>query len=162
LDVFQLADALVVRVYHATRHVPVEERYGLQRQVRRAATSVPCNIIEGCARRRPREYLHFVNIALGSAADTQYLLDLATRLEFLSASDATALCSGDEELSKKLQKLLQAIGRMEATTSDVGFRLLALGRSREDRVRFRGFRTLASATKAQSLIRFPRNPLAKE
>lgn len=78
LDVFQLADALVVRVYHATRHVPAEERYGLQRQVRRAAISVPCNIIEGCARRTGREYLHFINIALGSAAETRYLLDLAS------------------------------------------------------------------------------------
>jgi four helix bundle protein len=112
LDVFQLADALAVRVYHATRDVPVEERYGFQRQVRRAAISVPCNIIEGCARRTEREYLHFVNIALGSASETRYLLDLATRLGFLAASDAAALCTAYEELSEKLQKLLQAIERM--------------------------------------------------
>jgi four helix bundle protein len=116
LDVFQLADALVVRVYHATRGVPVEERYGLQRQVRRAAISVPCNIIEGCARRTAREYLHFVNIALGSAAETRYLLNLAARLELLPASVASALGADYEELLKKLQKLLQAIERMEART----------------------------------------------
>ncbi len=107
-----MADALVVRVYHATHNVPTEERYGIQRQVRRAAISVPCNIIEGCARRTEREYLHFVNIALGSAAETRYLLDLSTRLGFLAGSDTGALCAGYEELSKKLQKLLQAIERM--------------------------------------------------
>ena len=116
LDVFQLADSLAVRVYHATRGIPVEERYGLRRQVRRAAISVPCNIIEGCARRTEGEYLHFVNIALGSAAETRYLLDLTMRLEFLSASDASALCTAYEDLSRKLQKLLQAIERMEAKT----------------------------------------------
>jgi four helix bundle protein len=112
LDVFQLADALVVRVYHATRSVPAEERYGIQRQVRRAAISVPCNIIEGCARRTEREYLHFVNIALGSAAETRYLLDLGTRLGFFVAAEAAVLCSRYEDLSKRLQKLLQAIERM--------------------------------------------------
>ena len=111
LDVFQLA-SLVVRVYHATRSVPLEERYGIQRQVRRAAISVPCNIIEGCARRTEREYLHFVNIALGSAAETRYLLDLATRLGFIPAGDAASLRNAYEELLKTLQKLLQAIERM--------------------------------------------------
>ena len=112
LDVFQLADALVVRVYHATRSVPAEERYGIQRQMRRAAISVPCNIIEGCARRTEREYLHFVNIALGSAAETRYLLDLAARLGFIPISDASPLGLEYETLAKQLQKLLQAIERM--------------------------------------------------
>lgn len=112
LDVFQLADALVARVYHVTRNIPTEERYGIQKQVRRAAISVPCNIIEGCARRTEREYLHFINIAFGSAAETRYLLDLATRLGFIAAPDAASLCTAYEELLKKLQKLLQAIERM--------------------------------------------------
>lgn len=80
--------------------------------MRRAAISVPCNIIEGCARRTEREYLHFVNIALGSAAETRYLLDLATRLGFLAAADAVSLGANYEQLLKKLQKLLQAIERM--------------------------------------------------
>ena len=112
LEVFQLADALVERVSHATRNVPAEERYGLQKQVRRAAISVPCNIIEGCARRTEREYLHFVKIALGSAAEARYLLDLASRLGFIVGRDTASLCTAYEELSKKLQKLQQAIERM--------------------------------------------------
>lgn len=112
LDVFHLADALAVRVYAATRDVPTEERYGIQRQLRRAAISVACNIVEGCARRTEREYLHFINIALGSAAETRYLLHLATRLEMLANHDGESLCKVYDELLKKLQKLLQAIERM--------------------------------------------------
>jgi four helix bundle protein len=59
LRVFQEADDLVVRVYHATRALPVDERYGLQSQIRRAAVSSASNIVEGCAPRSTREYQHF-------------------------------------------------------------------------------------------------------
>jgi four helix bundle protein len=51
--------------------------------VRRAAISVAANIVEGCARRTTREYLQFINVATGSAAETLYLLDLSSRLGFL-------------------------------------------------------------------------------
>jgi four helix bundle protein len=112
LEVFQLADALVLRVYDATRRVPVEERYGIRSQIRRAAISTASNIVEGCARRTTREYLHFLNVASGSAAETRYLLHLATRLDLLSTSDDDSLCNDYHELLSKLQKLQQAIDRM--------------------------------------------------
>ena len=112
LEVFQLADSLVVRVYRVTRNVPTQERYGIQQQVRRSAVSVPCNLVEGCARRTEREYLHFVNVALASAAETRYLLDLAQRLGMVAVPDAEALSEAYDQLLKRLQKLLQAIERM--------------------------------------------------
>lgn len=117
LEVFQLADALVERVYHATRGVPSEERFGIQMQVRRAAVSVACNIVEGCARRTEREYLHFVNVAMGSAAETRYLLALATRLRMLARGEGDVLCQDYEQVLRKLQKLLTAIEAMVAETS---------------------------------------------
>ena len=80
LKVFHLADELAVKVYRVTRSFPVEERYWLQAQLRRAAVSVPTNIVEGCARNSEKDYLHFVDVAIASASEVRYLLGLTTRL----------------------------------------------------------------------------------
>jgi four helix bundle protein len=63
LRVFILADELVVDVYAWTRQLPGDERYGLTAQLRKAAVSAPTNIVEGCARRTTRDYVHFLEIS---------------------------------------------------------------------------------------------------
>jgi four helix bundle protein len=80
LRVFRLADRLVLETYRVSRTFPDEERYELRRQLRRAAVSVACNLVEGSARRTARECVNFFNIALGSACESRYLLDLTARL----------------------------------------------------------------------------------
>lgn len=56
--------------------VPVEERYGLTAQLRRAAVGVPGNIAEGSRRRTAADYARFVNIAEGSLGEAEYYLDV--------------------------------------------------------------------------------------
>ena len=109
LDVFNLADRAVMLVYPATSTFPTEERYGLVTQIRRAAVSVPCNIVEGSARRGEGEYLNFLNIAFGSANETRYLLDLSHRLDMLAASELEPLRLLYTELIAKLQALINAL-----------------------------------------------------
>jgi four helix bundle protein len=80
LRVFVLADDLVVEIYLLTRSLPDEEKYGLQTQLRRAAVSVPTNIVEGSVRRTERSYLKYLETSLGSACEVRYLLRLCMRL----------------------------------------------------------------------------------
>ena len=106
LRVFGLADTLAVDVYRATRGFPDEERFGLQAQVRRAAVSVPSNIVEGSAKITSAEYCRFLNIATASAAEAQYLLDLSARLGMLSVADIVPLIERYTVLVKSLKRLL--------------------------------------------------------
>ena len=96
LAAFTLADELAVRAYTATRMFPADERFGIRSQIRRAAVSVPTNIVEGCARDSEREKARFFEIALGSAREAIYLIDLSGRLKLLDshAADELALFGG--------------------------------------------------------------------
>jgi four helix bundle protein len=91
LDVFHLADELAIGVYRKTRDFPIAERFGLQSQLRRAAVSIPSNIVEGCARTSELDCIRFLDIAFGSARELSYLLDISTRLGLLETSGATEL-----------------------------------------------------------------------
>jgi four helix bundle protein len=88
LRVFQFADALATCIYRETAVFPPGERFGLQAQLRRAAVSVSANIVEGSARRSQSDYLRFLEIALGSACEVDYLVDLSRRLGFMTEDGA--------------------------------------------------------------------------
>jgi four helix bundle protein len=109
LNVFHQADGLIPAVYEGTATFPAEERFNLCSQVRRSAVSVATNIVEGCARRTTRDYLHFINIATGSAAETLYLLELSSRLGFLSAEVYRDFDTKYNRLLAGLQKLQHSL-----------------------------------------------------
>lgn len=71
LEVWQLADEFARGVYRVTAGFPREELYGITSQLRRAALSVPTNIVEGYSRRGDRELVRFLDIALGSLAEVK-------------------------------------------------------------------------------------------
>jgi len=85
LDVFKKSHLMVLRIYELTKRFPVDERYGLISQIRRAAYSIPSNLMEGSNRLGSKEYRQFVGIARGSAAELKYQLLLSKDLGYVPA-----------------------------------------------------------------------------
>ncbi|MBI4744205.1 MAG: four helix bundle protein [Actinobacteria bacterium] len=102
LIVWQKADELAYQVYLETKRFPKYEIYGMTSQLRRAVISIPTNIVEGAGRQGKNELKQFVNIALGSLAETEYLLEFCFRLDYLSRENYERL----ERLRKEVGGLL--------------------------------------------------------
>jgi four helix bundle protein len=114
LSVFHRAHRLTLDVYRVTGLLPPEERYGLTSQLRRAAASVPTNIVEGCVRLSAREYRHFIDVALGSAAEARYLLELIVDLDYVKQDDVADCEDCSDHVVRELQNLLKAVSRFDS------------------------------------------------
>jgi four helix bundle protein len=111
LIVWQKGMALVKRIYQITATFPVNERFGLVSQMRRAAVSIPSNIAEGQARHTTGEFIQFVSHAEGSVAELDTQLILAIELGYCTKSEVGDVFS----LIVELQKMLNALRRQLAT-----------------------------------------------
>ncbi|MFZ5940872.1 MAG: four helix bundle protein [Bacteroidota bacterium] len=107
LRAFELADELVIMVYRFTRGFPKEEVYGLSSQMRRAAISVPSNIVEGCSRTSTAEYKRFLEIAFGSLRELYYQYSIAIRLGYIEKDKNEVYNVKFVETEKVLANLLR-------------------------------------------------------
>lgn len=114
LKVFERADVFVRDVYRLTVCMPAEEKYGLTSQIRRAAVSIPTNIVEGCSRRSQADFARFLEIAYGSAMELEYLLGLSGRI--FSIGGVPDAQQEVREISKMLNALLGSV-RSESGSS---------------------------------------------
>lgn len=108
LEVWRRSMELVKVIYKQTTQFPRDEQYGLVSQMRRSAVSIPSNIAEGYKRRGLGDYIRFLAIADGSAAEleTQVLIakDLYRHIDFKQAEDLLL------ETQKMLIVLIQKLG----------------------------------------------------
>ena len=109
LKVWQKAHQFTLDTYEITSSFPLEEKYGLTSQIRRAATSIPTNIAEGCGRMGDAELARFLSISMGSASEVEYQLLLCRDLGILSQSDYTRLERALVEVKRMLNGFIQAL-----------------------------------------------------
>lgn len=106
LKVWQKAHELTLAVYKATTKFPREEMYGLTSQLRRASSSIPANIAEGCGRSGVAELARFCSIAAGSASEVDYHLLLARDLNLMRPQEHIRLAAQTIEVKRMLAGFL--------------------------------------------------------
>jgi four helix bundle protein len=109
LKVWEKSHSLVLEVYRSTTNFPKEEMFGLTSQVRRAASSIPANIAEGCGRGGEADFARFLQIAMGSASELEYHILLAHDLGYLDHPTYQALNEHIVEVKKMLASLIGTI-----------------------------------------------------
>jgi four helix bundle protein len=107
--IWQKSHYLTLSVYKITQRFPKEELYGLTSQIRRASSSIPANIAEGCSRSGDAEFARFLQISMGSASELEYHLLLAHDLELLNAQSFDRLSSDVTEVKRMLTSLIKKL-----------------------------------------------------
>jgi four helix bundle protein len=113
LIVWQKAHVFVLAVYKTTRSFPKEELFNLTSQLRRAGTSIPTNLAEGCGRFSQKEFARYIQIALGSALEIEYLVFLSFELGYLSFEDYKKSDNDINEIKAMMINLLRKVRRSE-------------------------------------------------
>jgi len=109
LKVWEKLHQFTVMIYECTKLFPKEELYGLTNQLRRASSSTPANIAEGCGKNSKAELAHYLNIALGSANETEYFLILSKDLHYLSTERFSEFFDNINQIKAMLISLIHKV-----------------------------------------------------
>ncbi len=109
LQVWHKAHALTLMVYESTVAFPDSERFGLTSQLRRSAASVPANLAEGCGRGSDADLRRFLQMAMGSASETEYHILLAHDLGFLAGTTYARLTDDAQEVKRMLASFISKL-----------------------------------------------------
>ena len=109
LKVWEKSHQLTLALYQVTTAFPQSETYGLTAQIRRAASSIPANLAEGCGRDGDVELARFCRIARGSASELEYHLLLARDLKLIQPNDYQRLAEQTTEIKRMLTVFVQKL-----------------------------------------------------
>jgi len=117
LLVWQRAMDLVEATYRLAARLPLDERFELSSQLRRAAISIAANIAEGHGRASTKEYLWFLSVAKGSLMELETLTLAAERLGFAPQTATAQILGPSADVGRMLAGLRRALQRHRATAS---------------------------------------------
>ena len=109
LKVWEKAHQFTLMVYETSKHFPKEELYGLTNQLRRSAYSIPANIAEGCGKNTKADFANFLNIALGSANESEYFILLTKDLAYINTEKFETLSKLINEIKAMLIALIAKV-----------------------------------------------------
>lgn len=107
LTVWQEGHKLVLMIYKLTNQFPIEERYSLTDQMKRASMSVTNNIAEDFGRKSYKDKLHFYYLSFGSVSEIQNQLIIARDLDYIKITRYTELLNQQIIVSKLLQGIIK-------------------------------------------------------
>jgi four helix bundle protein len=109
LTVWQRTRVFVKDLYLLTQKFPNEEKFGLTKQIRRASVSIFSNIAEGSGRNTKPDFVHFLDMANGSAFEVETQLYVAIDLEYISPQEFENLLFQLQEIKKMLYNLRKSL-----------------------------------------------------
>ena len=109
LNVWEIAHEFTVNIYNITKKFPKNEQYGLTSQIRRSASSIPTNIVEGCGQLTRSNYIRFLGMAQGSAYEVEYQLLLAKDLGYLKLEEYNLLNGKIKDIIYMLFGLIKSL-----------------------------------------------------
>jgi four helix bundle protein len=107
--VWRSARTFVMQVYDVSALFPAAEQYGLTSQLRRAAVSIAANIAEGSGRRSDQDFARFLDMAMGSVAETRSHLLIAHELGYLKPKMLESLSDQALEVARMLSGLIEKL-----------------------------------------------------
>jgi four helix bundle protein len=109
LIVWQKAMDLVTEVYKITKTFPKEEVYGLISQMRRCAVSIPSNIAEGHSRHSRKDFLRYLEIAMGSIFELQTQNEIASKLNYIAEASVLDIFDKSREVERMLSSMMRKL-----------------------------------------------------
>ena len=106
LDLYSISKTFVSECYKLTKSFPVEEKFGMISQIRRAALSVHLNLAEGASRKSDQERKRYYEVARGSLIEIDAALDIAKDLEYLNNLELNKIGDSMIRCFKILSKLI--------------------------------------------------------
>ena len=117
LSVWEKAHSLSLSIYTDSKCFPDTEKFGITNQLRRACFSIPTNIAEACGRNSSGDFARFLEIARGSASETEYLLLLSRDLGFMNDTTYKSNLSEIHDIQRMLHALITRIKPVRKKTS---------------------------------------------
>jgi len=109
LKVFKYAHELTLEIYEITNDFPNEEKFGITSQMRRAASSICANLMEGSYRNNTKEFRQFSGIAIGSVGELRYFIMLSQDLGYISKVLSGKLIKETKTVSKMIYGLIKSL-----------------------------------------------------